>query len=107
MKELKLNIEDQYFHAFLDYVKTLDYVSVKNAPLEKKNGSTRQNKKGGKGAVPSQVYKYAEPIKEKTNLQAILKEQNYTGPDNQRFEKFVKELDIQEPIEELLASLTK
>lgn len=107
MKELKLNIEDQYFNAFLNYLKTLDYVSIKNAPLQKKNGRVRQNKKGKTEPVPSQVHEYAEPIKEKTNLQAILKEQNYTGPDNRRFEKFVKELDIQEPIEELLASLTK
>jgi hypothetical protein len=53
------------------------------------------------------IAKYATPIGEKTDLEALIREQNYKGPNKARFDKFVKELDIQEPIEELLAMLTK
>jgi hypothetical protein len=48
-----------------------------------------------------------EPIEEKTDLQKILLEQNYRGPNKRRFEKFAKELAIEEPIEDLLALLAK
>ena len=47
------------------------------------------------------------PIAETTDLQQILKEQHYDGPDKTRFESFVKKLDIHEPVEQLLALLTK
>lgn len=48
-----------------------------------------------------------QPIVEKTDLNEILKEQHYTGPNRKRFSKFVKELNIEEPIEQLMAQLTK
>lgn len=48
-----------------------------------------------------------EPIEEKTDLQKILREQNYRGPSKRRFEKFAKELAIEEPIDDLLALLSK
>ncbi len=48
-----------------------------------------------------------QPLDEKTDLDAILKEQNYTGPNKRRFQRLVKKLDIQEPIEDLLALLSK
>jgi len=51
--------------------------------------------------------KVLEPIEEKIDLQKILLEQNYRGPDKRRFKRLVKELDIKEPIENLLAMLTK
>ncbi len=48
-----------------------------------------------------------EPAEEKIDLKNILAQQNYHGPDKTRFKRLVKELDIQEPIEELIALLTK
>ena len=48
-----------------------------------------------------------QPLDEKTDLDAILKEQNYTGPNKRRFQRLAKKLDIQEPIEDLLALLSK
>ena len=44
-----------------------------------------------------------EPIEEKIDLQKILKEQNYQGPNKRRFKRLVEELNIQEPIEDLVA----
>lgn len=48
-----------------------------------------------------------QPLDESIDLNAILKEQNYTGPNKRRFQRLVKKLDIQEPIEDLLALLAK
>jgi hypothetical protein len=48
-----------------------------------------------------------QPLDEKTDLDDILKEQNYTGPNKRRFQRLVKKLDIQEPVEDLLALLAK
>lgn len=48
-----------------------------------------------------------EPGEEKTDLEKILREQNYQGPNKRRFKRVVKQLNIQEPIEDLLALLTK
>lgn len=49
----------------------------------------------------------ATSIKEKFDFDEIVKEQGYNGPNRERFAQIVKELDIQEPIEDLLATLTK
>ncbi len=48
-----------------------------------------------------------EPMEEKIDLEKILREQNYRGPNKRRFKRLVKELNIQEPVEDLLALLTK
>ena len=42
------------------------------------------------------------PIRKKTDLNAIIKEQNYTGFSRKEFDKLIKEIDIQEPVEELI-----
>lgn len=39
------------------------------------------------------------------SVEELKKEQNYQGIDREKFDKLVAELDIQEPIEELLAML--
>jgi hypothetical protein len=49
----------------------------------------------------------AKPIKEKFDFDEIVREQGYKGPNRERFAQIVKELDIQEPIDDLLATLTK
>ena len=48
-----------------------------------------------------------KPIREDITIEEMIKEQNYTGFDREEFDILVKELDIQEPIEELLNQLTK
>lgn len=40
-------------------------------------------------------------------IESLKEKQNYKGFDRERFDKFVKDLDIQEPVEVLLAQLTK
>lgn len=57
--------------------------------------------------IPEHIQKYIRPRREKTDLQALILEQGYKGPDRARFKQLVKELDIQEPIELLLSQLTR
>jgi len=58
-------------------------------------------------AIPEHIQKYIRPRREKTDLQALMLEQGYTGTNWARFDKLVKELNIQEPIELLLSQLTR
>ncbi len=42
------------------------------------------------------------PVRKKTDLDEIIKAQNYKGFNRKEFDKLVKEIDIQEPVEELI-----
>jgi len=57
--------------------------------------------------IPEPIQKYIRPRREKIDLQALMLEQGYTGPNWKQFDKLVKELNIQEPIELLLSQLTR
>ena len=43
-----------------------------------------------------------KPIREKLDLEQLKKEQNYQGFDKEEVDRLIKEIDLQEPIEELL-----
>ena len=47
-----------------------------------------------------------KPIREKVTVKDLIKEQNYKGFDRVGFDKLIAQLDIQHPIEELLAIST-
>ena len=48
----------------------------------------------------------AVPVRAETDLEALKREQNYQGPDRQGFEQVAIEMNIEEPIEDLMAQLT-
>ncbi len=48
-------------------------------------------------------YRVVKPIKEKITVEDLIREQNYKGFDRLAFDKLVIELDVQDPIEELLS----
>lgn len=48
-----------------------------------------------------------KPVRKKTDLEQIIKEQNWKPIDRAEWDHLVKELDIQEPVEDLLKMLTK
>ncbi len=50
--------------------------------------------------------RFVNPMKEKTILADIIREQGWTGVDQKRWKKLAKELDLNEPIDELLADLS-
>lgn len=107
MSEIKLTVKDQYLHAFLEFLNTLDYVSVKNVANLKKNGKGLPVIENDSDPSKPQVDNFIEPIEEKMDLENLLKEQNYQGPDRNRFKQMVREIAIEEPIVELLSQLTK
>ncbi|MGB0930498.1 MAG: hypothetical protein ACPGVB_06970 [Chitinophagales bacterium] len=47
------------------------------------------------------------PIKKRLDLDALKKEKNYQGVNRKRFDKLVKEINIVEPIDELLLQLSR
>lgn len=49
------------------------------------------------------LYRMVKPVREKITVEDMIKEQNYTGFDRNAFDKLVSEMDVTDPIEELLA----
>jgi hypothetical protein len=49
---------------------------------------------------------YLSPIKDDIDIDEMIKEQNYQGYDSSRAEELAREMDIQEPLDELLKMLT-
>lgn len=47
-----------------------------------------------------------KPIREHQSVEDMIKAQNYKGFNKEAFDKSIKEMDVQEPIEELLKGLT-
>jgi hypothetical protein len=49
------------------------------------------------------LYRMVKPVREKITVEDMIKEQNYVGFDRKAFDKLVTEMDVTDPIEELLA----
>ncbi len=49
----------------------------------------------------------SKPMKEGFDFEQILKEQNYKGTSNARIRKLIKELDVQDDLDEMLATLSR
>jgi hypothetical protein len=51
--------------------------------------------------------KLARPMREKLDIEQLIKEQNWKPIDREEFDKLIKEMDIQEPLEQLIADIGK
>lgn len=63
MKQITLNIEETKFKAFLDFIKTLDYVSVSdeiNIPLEQQQEAQRRLKLVQEGKMKTRSWSEAK-----------------------------------------------
>lgn len=49
--------------------------------------------------------KLAKPMRKKLDLEELKREKNWKPIDRKEFDRLVKELDIQEPLEQLLADI--
>ena len=107
MSEIKLTVQDQYLNAFLEFLKTLDYVSIKRVAGQQQNGAVAPLPDKSPIVPVVDANKLIEPLTETTDLATLLEEQQYTGPDRKRFRDLVKTIAIEEPVKELLAQLTK
>jgi hypothetical protein len=52
------------------------------------------------------LYRAVKPLREKITVEELIQEQNYKGFDRVAFDKLVAELNIQDPIEDLLSLST-
>lgn len=119
MKEITLRIEENQWTTFLHFLKTLNYVEVvtpKSQDAPKKNGKLEKYPLANLITVREQAVvqeingiplKYFDDSRPTFNLAAWKKEHNYQPIDWQDFDKHVENMDIQEPLEELLNQLTK
>lgn len=53
------------------------------------------------------IRKYSKQIPKKFDPEAVKRQRNFKGHDKEAFMRIVREMNIQEPVEELLAMLTK
>ncbi len=51
--------------------------------------------------------KLAKPIRKKVDLEELKRKQNWKPIDREEFDRLVREIDIQEPLEQLLADIGK
>jgi hypothetical protein len=50
--------------------------------------------------------KLAKPMRKSVTVEELAREQNYKGIESDEFQRIIERLDIQEPLDELLAGLT-
>jgi hypothetical protein len=102
MSELKLKIEDNYLQSFLNMLQSLNYVSIEQIkPSPKKKIKNKIDK------LPKNhpLHEAIKPIRPFIPLKELAKEQNYIKTDWNALDKIVSDMDIQEPIEQLLDQL--
>jgi hypothetical protein len=81
----------------LEKIKAEKQNSAQESTVVRKGGLTEMEKK-----------LLAKPIRKTFDKEAMMREQGWTGKhDKEGMDRLIKEMDIQEPIEELLAMLTK
>ena len=113
MQHIRLNIHDQYFSTFLDFLKTLNYVEVEGIEIKKKTQKARSPKATKtelflEGSDISDPLREAvKPIRAHVSLEELIAKQGYKGVDRKRFDGIVAGLDIQESVEELLLQLSQ
>ena len=88
---------ESFLEKELEEIKAGKNKSEDKPPLAKKGSLTEIEKK-----------LLSKPIRKTFDKEAIMREQGWTGKhDKEGMDRLIKEMDIQEPIEELLAMLTK
>ncbi|MCW5922033.1 MAG: hypothetical protein KIS77_06820 [Saprospiraceae bacterium] len=58
-------------------------------------------------ARQERIRKYRRPMPKKTDPEAIKRQRGFKGHDKEAFMHLIREMNVQEPVEELLAMLTK
>lgn len=107
MYEVKLNIEENSLIILLKYLETLQSVQIEKIIKKRvqqkvltKNEELLKNL-----PVDAPLRHVIKPIRKGVTIEQILKEQNYQGTDWEKVNEIAQKLDIQEPLEVLLAQL--
>lgn len=108
MSEIKINIQDRYLRAFLELLQTLNYVQVKEiGGVEvKQNGESATEAFLKTLSANDPLRKAIQPTRAAGSADTLVQEQGYLNTDWKRLSKLAKDLDIQEPTDDLLAQLT-
>jgi hypothetical protein len=101
MNQITLNVDNHHIADFLNFLQTLNYIEVKKI---KKASVEKSPKKGGQLAHTA-LLAAAKPIRASVTLAELAQEQGYVKTDWQRLGQLAKDMNIQEPIEELFAQL--
>jgi hypothetical protein len=101
MNQITLNVDNHHIADFLNFLQTLNYIEVKKI---KKSITVKPPKKGEHPSNRA-LLAAAKPIRTGVTLAELAKEQGYVKTDWQRLEHLAKDMNIQEPIEDLFAQL--
>jgi hypothetical protein len=108
MSEIQLAIQDQYMAAFLEFIKTLPYIEIQQVTTVPKLLKPKKTKVALMlEQIPENapIRKVIRPMTKVKTLDDIAKAQNYQGTNLENLNKIALALDLQEPIEDLLAQL--
>lgn len=107
MYEVKLNIGEQSLSMLLQYLDTLQAVQIEKIikKREQKKVVSKNEVLLKKLPLNDPLRQVIKPIRKGINIEQILKEQNYQGTNWATVNDIVQKLDIQEPLEDLLAQL--
>jgi hypothetical protein len=107
MYEIKLNIGEQSLSMLLQYLDTLQAVQIEKIVKKREQKKTVSKNEALLKTLPlnDPLRQVIKPIRKGINIEQILKEQNYQGTNWTKVNDIVQKLDIQEPLEDLLAQL--
>ncbi|MCU0348491.1 MAG: hypothetical protein MUC59_16245 [Saprospiraceae bacterium] len=105
MSEIKLIIEDKHVLSFLEFLKTLNYVSIGEVTPRLARPDIVKDKKK-KLSPDDPALKAVRPHRKGVKVEDLIREQGYQGTDWNRVEQLATDMAIEEPTEELLAQLT-
>ncbi len=97
MSEIKINIQDQYIRAFLEFLQTLNYVQVKEiGGVAVKQNSASATEAFLKTLSPNDPLRKAiQPNRQGISANDLIKEQGYEKTDWSRLNQLAKDMDIQ------------
>ena len=109
MSEIKINIEDEHLFAFIEFLKTLNYVQISEvSAVGLTNGKAKPSAKAFLDTLPEDdpLRTAVKPLRAAVTADDLIREQRYQKTDWKKVKAIARKMDIQEPIEDLLAQLT-
>jgi hypothetical protein len=111
MSEIRIQVQDQYLHAFLVFLQTLNYVQVDEVKSPKSGGAAFIPKDATTAAL--ETLSMDDPLlqaikspRRNVTIEDLVRESGYNGTDWTKIEAIGQSMAIPQPIEELIAQLT-
>jgi hypothetical protein len=109
MSEIKINIEDKHLFAFIEFLKTLNYVQIREVSAPRRaNGKAQPSAQAFLDSLPPDdpLRMAVKPLRSTVTSDDLIREQHYQKTDWKKVKAIAQKMDIQEPVEDLLAQLT-